>query len=281
MDTSTSPKGHHFSRTEVRWQVYFFTSHSQIEGETVNISAEGALISCREMPPTEGNFRVVVKPPDHFPLDITGKLVWTTVCCATDGTESVGADIQFVSISDKDRQFLQNVYIKNFEAEVVHVDPMAQTQAGFPDEEEEKKPGPMNGPLNGPQIANIRLPVFYNKGGKTVKAVGSRFSTKGCHLYTKLSPPKGAVFSLQMKNPRTGKSIQVDSSVVQVKRCAVKEHWGMVIRFMNLTGSVREEIRQILHDATGAVRSENEPRYIKSKIGQSILKHFSRKRTVH
>jgi hypothetical protein len=55
----------------------------------------------------------------------------------------------------------------------------------------------------------------------------------------------------------------------------------MILRFMNLSGSEREEIRQILEEASTAVKPEKEPRYIKSRIGQALLKHFSKKRTVH
>jgi hypothetical protein len=141
----------------------------------------------------------------------------------------------------------------------------------------EKEPGQ----TNTPHIAEISLPVFYNRGGKTVKATGSRFSTKGCHLYTKLAPPSSPVFSLEVQNPQTGKSIRVDSSVVRRKRCAIKNQWGMIIRFMNLSGSDREEIKQILLDASGAANPKKEPKYIKSKIGQALLKHFTKKRTIH
>jgi hypothetical protein len=137
------------------------------------------------------------------------------------------------------------------------------------------------GLTNTPHVAEVSLPVFYNRGGKTVKATGSRFSTKGCHLYTKLAPPSGSVFSLEVQNPQTGKSIRVDSSVVQRKRCVIKNQWGMILRFMNLSGPDREEIKQILLDASGAVSPKKEPKYIKSKIGQALLKHFTKKRTIH
>ena len=114
-----------------------------------------------------------------------------------------------------------------------------------------------------------------------MKATGSRFSTKGCHLYTKLAPPSGSVFSLKVENPQTGKSIRVDSSVVQRKRCVIKNQWGMILRVMNLSGSDREEIKQILLEASGAANPKNKPKYIKSKIGQALLKHFTKKRTIH
>lgn len=274
MDTLKSLKRHHFSRTEVKWQVYFFTQHGEIKGETVNISPEGVMVSCKELPPLEDNFRVVLKPPDHYPLDATGKVVWTTICNPVSGADSIGVDIQFVSISDKDRLYLQNMIVDQLDNNTGDI---AQNQTtGLEVSAEQKLDS-----SHTPQIAEVRLPVFYNKGGKTVKAVGSRFSTRGCHLYTKLAPPKGSVFSLKVENPRTGKSVHLDSSVVQLKRCQGKKHWGMILRFMNLSGTAKEEIREILQDASGPTTAEKEPKYIKSKIGQALLKHFTKKRTIH
>jgi len=245
-----------------------------MEGETVNISPEGVMVSCTELPPLEDNFRLVIRPPDHYPLDLTGRVVWTTICNPVSGAESIGVDIRFMSIEEKDRLYLQGLVSGNFEKEVGEI---GEDLMSRPEVVTEK----LLGPTKAPQIADISLPVFYNKGGKTVKAIGSRFSTKGCHIYTRLAPPKGTVFSLQVKNPRTGKSIQVDSSVVQCKRCLVKNHWGMILRFMNLSSSEREEIRQILQEASTTAKPKKEPSYIKSRIGQALLKHFGRKRTVH
>ena len=274
MDTLKSPKRHQNSRTGVRWEVHFFTDHGHMEGETFNISPDGVMVSCRELPPLEDNFRLIIRPPGHYPLDLTGRVVWTTICNPVSGAESIGVDIQFMSIGEKDRLYLQGLVSGHTEKEIANIGenlmtlPKVETKKGLE-------------PNTSPHIAEISLPVFYNKGGKTVRAVASRFSTKGCHIYTRLAPPKGTVFSLQVKNPRTGKSIQVDSSVVQCKRCAIKNHWGMILHFMNLSGSEREEIRQILEDASAAPVPKKETGYIKSRIGQALLKHFSKKRTVH
>ena len=274
MDTSRSPKSHSHSRTEVNWKAYFFTPHAQIEGETLNISPEGALISCKELPSAQGNFRVVIKPPDRHPMDMTGALAWTTVIHSTDGTESLGADVQFLSIPEEDREYLlREIATTNEEniCSVVHPQEISPPEVRLKEEAESPQ---------APHIADFNMPVFYNKGGQTIKASGSRFSTKGCHLYTKFTPPTGAVFSLKMKNPRTGKSIQVDSSVVQCKRCAIKNHWGMIVRFMNVTKTDQEEIREILHEASGAKKSEKGMQYLKTKIGKALLGNLSRKKSI-
>jgi hypothetical protein len=274
MDTLSSSQRHQNSRIEVRWEAHFFTDHGHIKGETVNISPEGVMVSCRDLHPLEDNFRLIILPPNHPPLDLTGRVLWTTICNHGKGAESIGVEIQFMSIGEKDKLYLQRLVNRQPEQEVTKIGKNLVTRP-------EMITGRKLKPTEAPQIAEINMPVFYTMGRKTVQAVGRRFSTKGCHIYTRLAPPKGAVFSLQLKNPRTGKAVQVDSSVVQCKRCAIKNHWGMIIRFMSISGLKREEIRQILEDASVAPIPKKETRYIKSRIGQALLKHFSRKKTVH
>ncbi len=162
---------------------------------------------------------MLIKPPDRNPLSVTGKVVWTTICSQVEGEESLGADIQFVSVSEKDLEFLQRVFDENFEKKI-HSMPNNQTSSSDILATEELELS------NSPYVADVRMPVFYNKGGKTVQALGSRFSTRGCHIHTKLAPPKGSVFSLQMKNPRTGKSIQVDSSIGSMQALSREEAMG-------------------------------------------------------
>jgi len=232
------------------------------------------MVSCQELPPLEDDFRLVIKPPDHFALDLIGRVVWTTICNPVSGAESIGVDVQFVSVEQKDRLYLQGLIADghNGSRNVLGKGQIASPEA--------KTEIPL-GPAHTPQIADVRLPVFYNKDGKTIRAIGSHFSTKGCHLYTKLAPPKGSVFSLKVENPQTGKYVSVDSSVVKCKRCAFKNHWGMVLRFMNVSSNEREEIRRILEEASAVTEQKQEPKYVKSKIGQALMKHFSKKRTVH
>ncbi len=273
MDTTMLPKRHQYGRAEARWKVLFFTPNTQIKAETVNISPEGVLIACQELPPLEDDFRILIKPPDRHPLDVTGRVVWTTICSQIDGGEFLGADVQFVSVSEKDLCYLQGKFAEH-----------AKEKVAFTLQDQKSPPGVQttqgHAQNQSPNLGDIRVPVFYKKGGKTVQGLGSHFSSNGCFLHTKLAPPKGGVFSLRMKNPRTGKSIQVDSSVIQCKRRTDKKQWGMVVRFMNLTKTDREEISQILQDATGDRTHEKGVKYLKTKLGQAILGHFSRKKSV-
>ncbi len=131
---------------------------------------------------------------------------------------------------------------------------------------------------HGPEAPAIQLPVFYNKGGRQVKANGTRFSPKGCVIYTKTPHNCGTSFSLKISHPHSDKSIQVDSSVIMRKRFDSAKRWGMVVRFMNLTEGERDEIRQILDDATALSGSAAESGYLKTPVGQAILRYFSLKK---
>jgi hypothetical protein len=92
----------------------------------------------------------------------------------------------------------------------------------------------------------VRLPVSYNKAGKTVAANATLFSPKGCLVLTKKPHRVGTVFSLRITNARADTSIQVDGSVCACKHFAADRHWGMSIRFMNLSEMAREELRRLL-----------------------------------
>ena len=120
MDTKTSPSGHQVRRTEVRWPVAVFAGHGQFDARTENISADGVFISCQESLPMEGNFGMLIKAPNRHPLKVTARLVWTTLCSSESDTVRLGAEVRFVDISDKDRQFLGNVIERHYGKKTAH-----------------------------------------------------------------------------------------------------------------------------------------------------------------
>ena len=127
----------------------------------------------------------------------------------------------------------------------------------------------------------IQLPVYYNKGGRKVRASGTRFSPKGCVVLTKSPHDCGTSFTLQITNPRSNKSIQVDSSVILRRHFATKKNWGMVIRFLSLTDGEKDEIQQILSEAAGLAKSVGESKYLNTPIGQTILRYFNLRKLIN
>ena len=131
---------------------------------------------------------------------------------------------------------------------------------------------------SGQRAPEVQLPVFYNKGGRRVEANGTRFSDKGCVIYTNIPHNCGTSFSLKISNPHSNKTIQVDSSVILKKRFDSAKKWGMVVRFMNLTKSEKDEVHAILSQATAIPKTAGQSKYLKTPIGQAILRYFNLKK---
>jgi Tfp pilus assembly protein PilZ len=103
-----------FSRTFVRWPVTLLTSQDKTEGETENVSPTGVFISCKKVPISEGSVRMVIKVPGHQPINVAGKVVWSTVLKPNEGTPSFGVGVEFTKISDNDSHFLREVILKRY-----------------------------------------------------------------------------------------------------------------------------------------------------------------------
>jgi len=126
----------------------------------------------------------------------------------------------------------------------------------------------------------VKFPVFYNKGGREVEAYGTRFSPKGCVIYTGTPQNCGTSFSLKISNPHTNKTIQVDSSVIMRKRFQNASNWGMVVKFMNLTEADRDKVEQIVAQAATVAKPPSQSKYLKTPIGQAILRYFNLKKLI-
>ena len=103
-----------FSRTVVRWPVTLLTSQDKTEGETENVSPTGVFISCKKVPISEGSVRMVIRVPGHQPINVAGRVVWSTVLKPNEGPSSFGVGVQFTKISDNDSYFLREVILKRY-----------------------------------------------------------------------------------------------------------------------------------------------------------------------
>lgn len=152
-DTSQSTKGHAYSRLAIRWPVLILAPQAQIEGESENINLTGVLISCEQVPPTEGCFRMLLSPPERYPLEITARAAWTTLFHSEDGTTRLGVDAEFVAMADADLDFLHTVISGKAAREIRSEEPL-QVEAISPCEEElpesryENVPVKINAPLH-------------------------------------------------------------------------------------------------------------------------------------
>jgi len=121
----------------------------------------------------------------------------------------------------------------------------------------------------------VELPVSYTRGGRTVRALGNRFSETGCLVLTRSPHPSGTTFSLKITNPRTKVSLQVDGSVMQRKHFAARNEWGMVVRYLNLSEREKEDLREFLDTAPATPGGS---KYLRSPVGQAILRYLNLRR---
>ena len=97
------------SQAQFRWPVIMLTTKAKVEGIIENISSKGAFVSCKDLPPLEDGFVMVIKAPDHKTMNLNGKIVWSTVVESGEGGSQFGVGVQFTRITSDDRQFLHGM----------------------------------------------------------------------------------------------------------------------------------------------------------------------------
>ena len=165
------------------------------------------------------------------------------------------AELLITYVSEADREFLCRIIANNRQRKIAR---SIQRKKITP-----KVPAAASTNTSpGPDTLNVQLPVSYKQGGKTVAAQATRFSPKGCLVLTKKPHRVGTVFSLKITNPTSKKSIQVDSLVSLSKLSSASKRWGMLIQFLNLTKSDRDELRQVLADPGQPPKTSIKSKYL-------------------
>ena len=105
---STQQEKRLYPRAEVRWTVLLRTASGEINGETVNINAGGALVCCEES--TRSNevinevIEVLIDVPSLVqPLALTAQVVRASTSYQRDRTAPCEIGLRFIEISDKHR----------------------------------------------------------------------------------------------------------------------------------------------------------------------------------
>ena len=105
-------------RAEIKWPVTLLSTQAKIEGEMRNVSPAGAFVSCREQPPADGNFFIIIKPPGLQTLSVAGKVIWSTILEPKEGDSSLGIGIQFTNMTPGDRKFLSNLVALHYKEKI-------------------------------------------------------------------------------------------------------------------------------------------------------------------
>jgi len=92
----------------------------QVEGKIENFSSRGAFVSCKELPPLEEGFLMVIQAPEYKAMNLNAKVVWSTVLKNSEGDPYFGIGVQFTRMSPDDRQALHKLIAKHYETKNFH-----------------------------------------------------------------------------------------------------------------------------------------------------------------
>ena len=100
------------ARVEISWPATVITPDRLMSCTTENLSPEGTLIRCPELPEILQNFRLVFKPAERQLILATAEKVWSK---ALDSESSVthAMGVRFTFIPDRDHQFIKGAVSKS------------------------------------------------------------------------------------------------------------------------------------------------------------------------
>jgi len=99
------------SRREIRWPITILADHATLEGETVNIATDGLFVSCEEPLRLNEIYGLSILPPNHRPLGVKGKVVWSDLYGIDKNDAAVGIGICLVEVSDEDRNYIEEIVL--------------------------------------------------------------------------------------------------------------------------------------------------------------------------
>jgi len=113
---STRQESRQYTRAKIRWPITIRLPDGPIEGQTVDLSINGAYIYSEQIPklgnilseqiPNPGEIlEITMKPPKRPSFEIDAKLLWIS----DERITSVDMGTCFTNISDEDRLFLSAV----------------------------------------------------------------------------------------------------------------------------------------------------------------------------
>ena len=101
-------------RIKVEWPVRLKTTRGLVEGKTRDISAGGAHIRCEEYLELNEPLHMIIEPPEREPMELAAVVIWSDSADESNRPRIIG--VKFTKISNSDRQYLEQVALKEFRA---------------------------------------------------------------------------------------------------------------------------------------------------------------------
>ena len=107
-------------RVQIKWPVTMLSPQLKVEGKIENFSSKGAFVSCKELPPLEEGFLMVIQAPNYKAMNLNAKVVWSTVLKSTEGDPYFGIGVHFTRMSPDDRQAIHKLIAAHFETKTFY-----------------------------------------------------------------------------------------------------------------------------------------------------------------
>ena len=107
-------------RVQIKWPVTMLSPQLKVVGKIENFSSKGAFVSCKELPPLEEGFLMVIQAPNYKAMNLNAKVVWSTVLKSTEGDPYFGIGVHFTRMSPDDRQALHKLIAAHFETKTFY-----------------------------------------------------------------------------------------------------------------------------------------------------------------
>ncbi len=101
-------------RARVKWPVILQTDQGDIQGETLNITVDGALIRCQETLEPDETIEIVIDVPTLVrPLKIPAQVIHSSVSGTADEISYYEIGVRFAELSKKIDGLFQLLYREN------------------------------------------------------------------------------------------------------------------------------------------------------------------------
>lgn len=105
-----------YPRVQTRWPVLLVSPLDLREGETQNLSLEGAFIRYSEIPDLGKEFEIVFKPPEQRSIVVIAEKIWSANFNFNSQTVFSGMGVRFIKVFEDDRELLNDLIANRIEA---------------------------------------------------------------------------------------------------------------------------------------------------------------------
>jgi c-di-GMP-binding flagellar brake protein YcgR len=95
------------SRMYVTWPITVITDQGTIEGESVNITASGVFVRCKQALKENETYQIIIRLPNKKQVLLKGKLVWSNLNGEERSDAFADMGFSFVKVEEQDQRLLR------------------------------------------------------------------------------------------------------------------------------------------------------------------------------